>query len=295
MELRQVRLFLAVAEEGSITAAARKAHLTQPALSRQIKALEDELGVPLLERGAHSISLTPAGEAMVRDGIRLVRMADQMADRVRAAGRGEVLRLAYAPSLVGSLLGLALERLSQLHPRVRVELSDCTTAEMKAGLRDGRFDLILTVPDDGDGGVDWHPVLRREWRLALPAGHRLAADETVPAVSLEGERLLLFKREDYPDYWQRVTGYFRDLGVRPLVAGEFDGISSLGAAVESGMGAALVAADGRIAPHSGRMVLKTLEPAPEPICVSAGTAGGAGPGLPCQVLIGELRKAAAEA
>ena len=72
MELRLVRAFLAVATEGSITAAAARLHLTQSALSRQIKALEDELGVALLERGAHSITITPAGEILVRDGTRWV-------------------------------------------------------------------------------------------------------------------------------------------------------------------------------------------------------------------------------
>lgn len=297
--MRQLRLFLAVAEAGSITAAARKVHLTQPALSRQIKALEEELGVELLERGAHSVRLTGAGEELVRQGGRLDRIADQVVERVRAAGGGEVLRLAYAPSLAGSLLGLALQRFSQIHPRVRVELADCTTAEMKAGLRDGRFDLVLTVPDEGDGRtIDWQPVMRREWRLAVPAGHRWAGEsETgIAAQALDGEPLLVFAREDYPDYWQRVSAYFREVGIRPRLVGEFDGITSLGAAVEAGLGVALVAAGGRpLSSAGGRLVLRAVAPAPEPICVAAGTEAGKPIPPACQVLIEEFRQAADEA
>ena len=297
MELRQLRLFLAVAEAGSITAAARRVHLTQPALSRQIKALEDELGVALFERGAHSITLTAAGGELVRQGSRLERIAEQVVERVRAAGSGEVIRLGYAPSLAGSLLGLALERFSQLHPRVRVELHDCTTSEMKAGLREGRLDVVLTVPDSGDGpAIDWQPVMRREWRLALPAGHRLAGSPTVSAAELDGESLLVFTREDYPDYWQRVDGFFRAAGLRPRVAGEFDGFASLGAAVEGGLGVALVAAGGRVTPSTdGRLVLSTLDPAPEPICVAVGRLAGKSLPPACQVLVGELQRAGEEA
>ena len=88
MELRQLRYFVAVAEEGNISRAAKRIFLTQPALSRQIKALEDEIGQCLLERQAHSIRLTPVGEALLREARELLQHAEQVLERVRAAGRG---------------------------------------------------------------------------------------------------------------------------------------------------------------------------------------------------------------
>ena len=89
MELRQLRYFVAVAETGNISRAAQKIFLTQPALSRQIKALEDEIGQCLLERQAHSIRLTPVGEALMREARELLHRADEMVKRVRAAGQAE--------------------------------------------------------------------------------------------------------------------------------------------------------------------------------------------------------------
>lgn len=290
MELRQVRSFLAVAAEGSITAAAKKIRLTQPALSRQIKSLEEELGVALLERGAHSVSLTEAGETLAKDGSKWVAMAEQIETRVRAAGAGETLRLAYAPSLAGELLGVALERLAQTHPRVRVRLFDRSTAEMKAGLAAGDFDLIVTVPDESDPGIRWERVLQRGWQLAVAAGHRLAGSGKISPEELADERWLMFGQDEYPDYWSRVTTFCKERGLRPKVAGEFDGVSSLAMAVESGMGVALVAAGSRVG--GGRVEMLELDPAPEPICVAAGLAAGQEAGLPCRVLIEEMRRAA---
>jgi DNA-binding transcriptional LysR family regulator len=294
MELRLVKAFLVVADEGSITAAAKRLHATQSALSRQIKALEDELGVALLDRGAHSISLTAAGKVLVRDGGRWVMQADQISERVRAAALGEVIKIGYSPSLAGSLLGPALERFSQLHAGVRVQLSDCSTAEMKAGLVSGGLNLILTVPDDSDGSsISWEPVERRRWRISVGVTHELAAKTTVSAEDLADQRFLMYRREDYPDYWRRVTDYCRAHGLKPKVVGEFDGFSSLSTAVESGMGVALVA-DGLPAGGGSRMRLLPLDPEPEPICVAAGWASASEPSAACQVLIEELKRAVDE-
>src|ERR1041384_438101 len=84
VELRQLRYFVAVAETGNISRAAQKLFLTQPALSRQIKVLENEIGQCLLERQAHSIRLTPVGEALLREARELLQHADAMLERVRA-------------------------------------------------------------------------------------------------------------------------------------------------------------------------------------------------------------------
>jgi DNA-binding transcriptional LysR family regulator len=99
MELRQLRYFVAIADAGNISRAAKKIFLTQPALSRQIKALEEEIGHCLLERQAHSIRLTPVGELLLRESRELLQHAEQVLDRMRAAGHGVRLRVGYAPSL----------------------------------------------------------------------------------------------------------------------------------------------------------------------------------------------------
>jgi LysR family transcriptional regulator, benzoate and cis,cis-muconate-responsive activator of ben and cat genes len=151
MELRQLRYFVAVAETGNISRAAQKIFLTQPALSRQIKALEEEIGQCLLERQAHSIRLTPAGEALLREARELLRHAEQVLETVRATGKGVRLRVGYAPSLASGLLSAAVENFSQVHPGARIELFDLSTAEMCAGLQNDTLDVAVTVGQDGAG------------------------------------------------------------------------------------------------------------------------------------------------
>lgn len=291
MELRQVQLFLAAAEEGSITAAARRMHLTQPALSRQIKALEEELGVELFTRGAHSVALTPAGRVLVGEGRKLLERAERLVKRVQAEADGEPLRIGYAPSLAGPLLGLALERFSQLHPRARVQLFDRSSAEMREGLAQGEFDVVVTVPWEGDGAlVTWTRIRRHAMCLAVPAAHPFASRTKVPLGELNGQRLLLYSRSEYPEYWASVSRLFRDHGIDAKVAGEFDGVSSLGAAVEAGLGVALVAAGSRL----DRVVMLPLDPEPEAVCVSAGLAAGREIPPVVGVFVAELRRVADE-
>src|SRR6266516_4825585 len=134
MALRQLRYFVAVAEEGNISRDAQKIFLTQPALSRQIKALENEIGQCLLERKAHSIRLTPAGEMLLREARELLQRADEMLERVRAVGKGVRLRVGYAPSLASGLLSGAVESFAQKHAHARVDLFDLSSKEMLAGL-----------------------------------------------------------------------------------------------------------------------------------------------------------------
>ncbi|WP_193210443.1 LysR family transcriptional regulator [Luteolibacter marinus] len=292
MELRQLQLFVAAAEEGSITAAARRMNLTQPAMSRQIKALEEELEVELFTRGAHSVTLTPAGKLLVSEGGKLLERAARVVKQVRAEAAGEPLRIGFSPSLAGPLLGLALERFSQLHPRVRVELSDSSSAEMREGLAQGRFDVVVTVPWEGDAqAVRWETIRRHPIQLAVPAGHPFAKRKKVAVAELDGERLLLFSRTDYPEYWQSVSRFFRQHGIDAKVAGEFDGVTSLGAAVQAGLGIALMAAGS----HLDRMAVVRLEPEPEPVCVAAGLPAGKETSPVTGVFVGELRGAAAEA
>ena len=291
MELRQLQLFLAAAEEGSITAAAKRMHLTQPALSRQVKALEEELGVELFTRGAHSVNLTPAGSVLLEEGRKLLERAERVVKQVRATAEGEPLRIGYAPSLAGSLLGHALERFSQIHPRVRVQRSDCSSAEMRHGLIQGTLDVVVTVPWEGDTqAVQWTTIRRHRMGLALPEAHPLAKKAKIPLADLDGQKLLLYSRTDYPEYWQAVTRLFRENGLQAKVAGEFDGITSLGAALAAGLGVAFVAIGTRLE----RVVTRPLDPEPEPVCVAAGTPLGRDISPVVEVFVGEIRAVAAE-
>ena len=291
MELRQLRYFVAVAETGNISRAAQKMFLTQPALSRQIKALEDEIGQCLLERQAHSIRLTPVGEALVREARELLHRADEMVERVRAAGQSVRLRVGYAPSLASGLLSGAVANFSQKHPNARVELFDLSTKEMLTGLENGTLDVALTVGQERPGhGLKWTQLVEVSWQLAVNRQHRLARHTRISSADVAREPLLVFCQRDYPEYWNIVTDWLREQRQRPAIAGEYDGVNSLLAAVESGLGVAIVTTSTvRLIPKNVR--LKKLYAPPKPLCIAAGHRASRNAEKPLAVLIEELRHA----
>jgi DNA-binding transcriptional LysR family regulator len=292
MDLRQLRYFVAVAEEGNISRAAKKIFLTQPALSRQIKALEEEIGQCLLKREAHSIRLTPVGEALVREARELLQHAEQVLERARAAGRGVRLRIGYAPSLAAGLLSVAVENFTQAHPNAHVELSDLSTEEMLEGLENGKLDVALSVGQQrGTRGLKWTPIRRAPWQLVVNSNHPLARRSQVTPAEVAREPLLVFCQRDYPEYWNIITGWLRQHKLRPQIAGEYDGLESLMAAVESGLGVALLTS--RTAHRvPERVRLKKLSAAPKPVCIAVGHRDDRTNDKPLAVFVEELRKAA---
>src|SRR5437660_1170069 len=147
MELRHLRYFVAVAEMENVSRAALKLHVSQPALSRQIHDLEDELGFPLLERSAKSMRLTQAWRIFLNEARGVLQRADEAVKKARAAANGESeeLHIGYAPALTPRILPPALRAFQFVMPRVRVKLHDLTTEEMLAGLRQSKLQLGLSV------------------------------------------------------------------------------------------------------------------------------------------------------
>lgn len=294
MELRQLKHFIAVGETGSITAAAKMLRLTQPALSRQIKALEDTLDTALLERGAHSIALTPAGEVLMTEARKLIGFSETMIEKVKSTAVGEPLRVGYSPSLAGEFLSLAIERFTQIHPRVRVSLYDWSSAEMRAGLAAGKLDLIVAAPCVGiTEPIRWIPLRDYGWQLVMSANHPLGKKKRISASDLSGQRLLLYEREHYPDYWDRVTSFFREHNLQAKVAGEFDGVSSLTAALEGNLGIALLAESSPIDHgRKQRLIARPLAVEPGRIEVVAGVSAETKTSAQLLEFIEELKLAA---
>ncbi len=271
VELKHLRHFVAVAEDGGISAAARRLGLTQPALSRQIKALEEDLGVTLLDRGARSFALTPAAEVLLADARKLLESCDVMVQRVVAAAAGPALRIGYAPSLAADFLPSAIARFNQLHPGARISLQEISTLEMQRTLLIGKLDLIVTVPCATADAIEWTTLRSCGWRLVVNPRHRLAAAQVVAPSDLNGERLLVFDREQYPDYWARVTGFCKEHRIQVKLDGAFDGITSLAAAVEANLGIAIIAETSRLVRDQDRRVVALpLLPEPAAIIIAAG-------------------------
>jgi DNA-binding transcriptional LysR family regulator len=212
---------------------------------------------------------------------------------VRAAGRGLRLRVGYAPSLATDILSLAVEAFTHKHPAARVEMFDLSTNEMRAGLQSSELDLAVSIETKCDArGLKWKPLLRAPWHLAVNEHHPLWRRARVTPSQVAREPLLVFCRRDYPEYWDIITGWLRQHHLRPAIAGEYDGIHSLLAAVESGLGVGLVTARAaKLLP--GRVRLRTLSDGPNPLCIAAGYRAERATDKALGVLIEELRLAAA--
>lgn len=242
MELRHLRYFVAVAEQLNFTKAAERLRVAQPALSRQIRDLEEELGIALLERSSRFVRLTPAGTAFVGEARDVLRRAEEAARTARAFASGErgEVHLGYAPSPAAELLPLALRFFQDRCPEARIVLHDLTGAEMLGGLRAGRLDAALCVAPDAKNlrGLAFAPLRSYPFCLAVAPGHRLARGKSPSLAALRSERLLVYTRADYPDYHDMLAAMFA--GELPEIAEEHDSATSLLAALESARGVAVV-------------------------------------------------------
>jgi LysR family hca operon transcriptional activator len=245
MELRHLRYFAAVAAHGSFNRAAEKIHLTQPALSRQVKDLEDELGVRLFVRGKNAVTLTDAGELFYEEARDLLARADQAVQRVRGQARNEVLRVGYAPSLTVGIMPRALEKFQATTPGVRIELADLSLREMNELANAGRLDLLINPEPSAPTavpGFQWVELRRVSPVLVMPKTHPLARLKKIAPARLRDLPLIGVARENFPDYVPYVRALLRPYGVVPrFIALENDGVSTVFTALEAHHAAAILA------------------------------------------------------
>jgi DNA-binding transcriptional LysR family regulator len=244
MELRHLRYFVAVAELQNIHRAAAKLHVSQPPLSRQIRDLEDEVGVALFEHKANSLRLTEAGRAFLPEARAVLQRVDdavQMA-RIVGTGQGGEIHVGYSPSLAAELLPRALKHFEESSPGVRVRLHDLSTQEMLSGLVDGKLQVALlgSRAMKGTAGLDFEELQRHSAYVAVPLTHPLAHARKVGLEQVAQERLLGVSRSEYPDYHELADQLFAPLNRAPQFAEEFDSVTSLIAALEAGRGVAVV-------------------------------------------------------
>ena len=221
MELRHLKYFVAVAEEQNVTRAAARLHVSQPPLSRQIRDLEDELGVALFDHGAKSVRLTEAGKVFLTEARTVLQRADDAVQTVKAVASGQrgEIHVGYAPSLAVVLLPRALKLFQESSPGVRVRLHDLSTQEMLRGLRGGKLNVALLVQVSPKGLAEFafgelqrHPVC-----VAVHPAHPLARARKVGMEQVANERLIAFTLADYPEYHAWIVDLFAPLNRTPTI------------------------------------------------------------------------------
>ena len=206
MELRQLRSFVAVAEELHFRRAADRLHLAQPSVSQQIRTLEAELGVRLFERNRRGAILTPAGSALLGEARELLSRADRAAAIARATGAGERgrLRMSLTRSLTGGVAGAIVAAYRARYPEVELVLSLGTTMLHVEQLHAGEIDVGFVRPPLEDARLEELRLGREPMVCVLPRGHRLTRRTTVRPRDLDGEPLVWWPEEHGPGAWREV-------------------------------------------------------------------------------------------
>jgi DNA-binding transcriptional LysR family regulator len=199
-ELRQLRTFVAVAEERNFTRAAARLHLAQQAVSKSVRQLERELGVELLERTTREVRLTPAGAALLASGRETLAAADAAFARAREVGAAVAgrVRIGATPAVGAAVLGEVVEVLREGAPELSVAALELRPRDILSSLRDRDVDLVLARTWGGGPEVESASLRPTPAILVVPADHRLAGKRAVDLAELDGERLLTWSPPGTP-------------------------------------------------------------------------------------------------
>src|SRR5215469_86111 len=244
MELRHLRYFQVVGEVLNFTKAAARIRVAQPALSRRIQDLEDEIGVDLLRRSPRGVTLTAEGKLFLQEVSELLKRVNESVEKTRALARGEYgeLHIGYIPIPTTEILPRALEAFRKAVPHVRLVLHDLSTDKLISGLRDGALELAIMVQPIGEqtAGIEFETLRSYVWCAALSRAHPLARLKSLPLEKLAGERLVILSRKSYSEYHRILEHIFSPLSSKPHIAMECDSESSLFMEVEAGRAIAVV-------------------------------------------------------
>lgn len=271
MELRHLRYFVAVAEEGGLLIAAqRRLHTSQPSLSRQIRDLEAEVGVKLLERQARGVSLTPAGRIFLDHARLALLQVDAATDGARRAVQPEkpVLAMGFLVGLEVMWLPHLLRIIRQEAPETEITLCSLSSPELALALMRGKLDLAFLRPEKQSLGISFKLLAKEPLIAVLPAGHRLASQKKVRPEDLAREVYVSSSRTS-PVLQSAIQDYASRTGITLKAKYEGENISSAMSLVASTGGVTLVPlyAQNMLAPN---VVARALEGEPPTVDLTLG-------------------------
>lgn len=236
-DLRQLRSFVAVAEEGSITRAAERLHIAQQSLSQQIRTLETQLGAPVLTRSSRGVTPTAVGLVLLREAHAVLAQAERAADAVHRAARGETgeLRVGFLTTVAHDLMPPIVRGFTEQDRGIALHTEDLTIAALVDGVRDGRLDAGLSRPPLVDDVVT-ELLFDEQVAAVLPAGHPLADRDELTLADLAAEPWVLTPRSSWPPWHRKYDADFAAAGYRPRVVQRGTTPQALLALVAAGVG-----------------------------------------------------------
>jgi DNA-binding transcriptional LysR family regulator len=244
VDLRQLQLFVAVAEELHFGRAAARIGMAQPPFSQQIRKLERHLGVDLLLRTSRRVSLTEAGTELLRSAQDLITRRDHIVERVRrtASGDAGTLRIGFAASSAIGILPGIVQRVREQLPDVVLQLDDRDGADIGAAIRTGALDAAIVRAPFLTSGVVVEALHSEPFVAVLPLDHPLSGRGTLTPHDLAGSCFILFPRAASPGLHDTIIGLCITAGFSPAIVQEASAWLSVVSLVESGLGITIAAA-----------------------------------------------------
>ncbi len=242
VELRQLRYFIAVAEELHFTRAAARLHIAQPPLSQQVQQLERELRTPLLRRSSRRVELTPAGQAFLVEARKVVAQAERAAQVARQAAGGPAARLelGFVDSSLHGYLPQLLRQFREERPEVHVALRELSTGRQVEALQRETLHAGLLRPTRGGPQLVMEEIGRERLVVAMPIDHPLRRHDVVQAQHWRGAPFVFFQRSVAPGLHDQLMGLFRRAGFAPQIVEEASEGHTLVGLVAAGLGVSLV-------------------------------------------------------
>ena len=271
MELRHLRYFVAVAEEGHMTRAAEQLGIQQPPLSQQIRALEDELGVQLFRRKPRGVELTDAGLAFLEHARAILAQVERASATTRRTARGEQGRVVVgftSSAPFHPFVPRVIRTFRELSPHVSLVLEESGSGELVQALHSEEIDAaFIRSPIADVVGLEVTPLLEEEMVAALPTGHQFATSNSdtkrLPLSALAKEIFVLYKRPGGPGLYDTIITACKGAGFSPRVGQEAPRILSTLNLVAAGLGVSIVPASLRRLEMDGvvyRSIAKNQQP-----------------------------------
>lgn len=242
MEIRHIKYFLAVAEELHFRQAAEKLYISQPGLSRQIKLMEEELGVMLFERHNRKVKLTTTGEYLKAElGLMLKNMESIMQHaKLMGAGVEGKLKLGYIGSAMQRIIPEFLLSLREKFPEVQVELEEMDNQVQTTKIMSQDIDLGFVRMDRVPRGVEIRPLFQETFSLVLPKDHPINARNFKNLAQLQDESFIMFDSSYSPSYYEKVMQIFDEAGFSPIISHKSVKANTIYRLIENNFGAAIV-------------------------------------------------------
>lgn len=242
MEFYQIKYFIVLAEELHFKKAADRLFIVQPALSRQIAALEKELGFKLFERDKRNVTLTPAGISFWREVSGIFELLEKAKNNARTIHQqaASVLEIGYVGSALNVILPVFIDELQKKIPNIKTHLAEMTTAQQMTALKEGKLDIGFSRNPESNRLLQFKVIHKETFSLVLPTAHKFAKRKLPDLQHIKEEPFILPAKADGNEYYHLIMELFREAGFKPNVIHESVHGQTILTLIENGLGISIL-------------------------------------------------------